>query len=402
MVWKEVAERYLRLVGEVYKKRPAYPVALKESDTGSKIIDELPQINLNHLNTLTDDTGILQHSFYSIANRDHGYCIDDNARALVAACMYYNLGKDEQIIRSINIYLAFIYHAFNRENGRFRNFMSYNRIWLEDSGSEDSHGRALWGLGVAVSHAPNKPIRDMATRLFGDAITAIEDFTSPRAWSFAIFGMSHYLEIFGGDARVRKIHEIIAGKLFELYQASFKKDWPWFEDKLTYANASLSHGLIIAGQRLSKDEMIDAGIYSLEWLLKKQSTSEEHISIIGNHDWYAINEKRSKYDQQPIEIMNLILACSSVFKLTWKKKWIDIAMKCFSWFLGHNDLGSQLYNYQTGGCKDGLHSQGTNANEGAESTLAWLISLFTMYKLFEDQVLTKEPSIKLENIINAN
>jgi len=342
----------------------------------------------------------MQHSFYTIANRDHGYCIDDNARALVAACMY--LGKDEKIIRSINIYLAFIYHAFNQENGRFRNFMSYNREWLEETGSEDSHGRALWGLGVAVNHAPNKPIRDMATRLFGDAITAIENFTSPRAWSFAIFGMSHYLEIFGGDASVRKIHETVAEKLYTLYKDSYKKDWPWFEDKLTYANASLSHGLIIAGKRLSRNDMFDAGVSSLEWLLEKQSTSEEHISIIGNHNWYAINEERSKYDQQPIEIMNLILACSSVFKFTWNKKWIDTAMKCFSWFLGHNDLSAQLYNYQTGGCKDGLHSQGTNANEGAESTLAWLISLFTMYKLFENQVLTKEPSKEIEKIINVN
>ncbi len=402
MVWKEVAERYLRLVVEVYKNRPAYPVALPESDPGSRIIDELPRINLRHFQILTDDTGMLQHSFYTIANRDHGYCIDDNARALIASCMYYNLRKDEQIMRPINIYLAFIYHAFNQELGRFRNFMSYDRAWLEETGSEDSHSRALWGLGAAVIHAPTKPIRDMATRLFSDAIASIENFTAPRAWSFAIFGMSHYLKIFGGDARVKKIHETIAEKLYTLYKDSFKKDWPWFEDKLTYANASLSHGLIIAGQRLSRIDMFNAGVSSLEWLLDKQLTSEGHISIIGNQNWYAFNEERSKFDQQPIEIMNLILACSSVFKFTGDKKWINSAMKCFSWFLGQNDLGAQLYNYQTGGCKDGLHSQGTNANEGAESTLAWLISLFTMYKLFGDQVLAKEPSKEIENIINAN
>jgi hypothetical protein len=350
----------------------------------------LPRINLHHYQVLTDNTGILQHAFFTVPNRDHGYCIDDNARALITSCMLYDSRKDDAVIKSIKIHLAFIYHAFNYEKGRFRNFMSYNRIWLEEMGSEDSHARALWGLGVAVNHAPNKPIRDMATRLFGDAITSIESFTSPRAWSFAIFGISEYLEILGGDAGVRKIQESLAEKLYSLYKDTFKPDWPWFEEKLTYANASLSHGLIIAGQRISRLDMFEAGISSLEWLIEKQISPEGHISIIGNQNWYTKNGDKSKFDQQPIETMNLIIACSTVFKYTGDKKWIDNARKCFGWFLGQNDLGAQLYNYQTGGCKDGLHSLGTNANEGAESTLAWLISLITMYKLIEDQVLAKE------------
>jgi glycosyltransferase involved in cell wall biosynthesis len=402
MVWKEVAERYLRLVGEVFEQRPAYPAtSIKVSDPIAKIIDELPRINLHHFQVLTDDTGILQHSFFTIPNREHGYTLDDNARALVVSCMYYSLRKDDQIIKSIKNYLAFIYHAFNYEKGRFRNFMSYGRIWLEEIGSEDAHARALWGLGVAVNNSPNQAIRDMATRLFGDAVEVVESFTSPRAWSFAILGAYQYLKIFGGDARVRKIQEILAEKLYTLYKDNFKPEWLWFEDILSYANANLSHGLIIAGHRLSRLDIFEAGISSLEWLIEKQMSSGGHISIIGNQNWHKKNGEQSAFDQQPIEIMNLVQTCATAFNLTGDKKWINMARKCFSWFLGQNDLGIQLYNYQTGGCKDGLQSQGANANEGAESTLAWLISLLTMYKLLEEQVLAKEPSKKADHVLDV-
>ncbi len=396
MVWKEVAERYLRLVGEVFEQRLAYPAPLIVNNSQAKIIDELPRINLHHFQVLTDDTGMLQHSFFTIPNREHGYSIDDNARALIVSCLYYNLRKDEQIIKSIKIYLAFIYHAFNHENSRFRNFMSYDRTWLEETGSEDSHARALWGLGVAVNHAPNQTIRDMATRLFGYAITPVETFTSPRAWSFAILGMYQYLETFGGDATVRKIQEILADKLYTLYKDNSKPDWPWFEDKLTYANAVLPHGLITASHRTSRLDLLEAGISSLEWLFETQLSPEGHLSVIGNQNWYKKGGERSIFDQQPIEVMNLITTCLTAFQFTGNEKWIANARKCFTWFLGQNDLGVQIYNYQTGGCRDGLQSQGTNANEGAESTLAWLISLITMYKLFDEQVLAKEPSKEVE------
>ena len=396
MVWKEVAERYLMLAGEIFTQKRAFPERHKVINPIAKIIDELPRINLHHFQILTDDTGVLQHSFFAIPDREHGYSLDDNARALIVSCMYYNLQKDEQIIKNIKIYLAFIYHSFNYKNNRFRNFMSYDRKWLEETGSEDAHARALWGLGVAVNQAPNTTIRDTATRLFGDAISVVENFTSPRAWSFSILGMFWYLETFRGDANVRKIQEILAEKLYSLYKRNYNSSWPWFEDRLTYANAVLSHGLILASQRISMDGMFDAGISTLEWLFEMQMSSEGHISIIGNKNWQKKNEEESKFDQQPLEIMNMIITCSSAFMFTGDEKWINKARKCFSWFLGQNDLGSQIYNYQTGGCRDGLHSQGTNANEGAESTLAWLISLLTMYKLFEEQVLAKGSSKKAE------
>jgi glycosyltransferase involved in cell wall biosynthesis len=401
MVWKEVAESYLRLTAEIFKQKPALPERHIVINPIAKIIDELPRINLHHFQVLTDDTGILQHSFFTIPNREHGYSLDDNARALIVSCMYHNLRKDEQIIKDIKIYLAFIYHAFNYKNNRFRNFMSYHRTWMEETGSEDAHGRALWGLGVAVNHAPNITMRDIATRLFGDAISVVENFTSPRAWSFSILGMYWYLKTFRGDARVRKIQEMLAEKLYTLYKNNYNSNWPWFEERLTYANAALAHGLIIAGQRISRADMFNAGISTLEWLFEKQLSSEGHISLIGNKNWHKKNKQETKFDQQPIEIMNLIIACSSAFMFTGDEKWINKARKCFSWFLGQNDLGAQIYNYQTGGCRDGLHSQGTNANEGAESTLAWLISILTMYKLFEEQVLAKEPSKRDKDITDV-
>lgn len=396
MVWKQVAEQYLRLISEVFKERLASPVPTSVSDPMAQIIDELPRINLNHLNTLTDSTGILQHSFFTIPNREHGYCTDDNARALIIACMYYNLHKDNQIIKNIKLYLSFLYYAFNNTEKRFRNFMSYNRNWLEEIGSEDAHGRALWGLGVAVIEAPDLTIRNMAARLFGDAINVVENFTSPRAWSFAILGSYQYLKAFSGNATVRKIQENLAEKLFTLYKKNFQPDWPWFEKILTYANANLSHALIIAGHRLSRLDMFNAGISSLEWLIEKQLSPIGYLSVIGNQGWYKKGDVISKFDQQPIEVMNLIITCSTAYRLSGENKWINMARKCFMWFLGQNDLGIPLYNYQTGGCKDGLQSQGVNANEGAESTLAWLISLLTMYKLFEDQLLSKKSYEKIE------
>jgi len=240
MIWKKVSERYINLIGKVLEQRPAFPVGHTLRDHSSNIIDEVPRINLHHYQVLSDDTGILQHAFFTVPNRDHGYTLDDNARALITTCMYYDLRKDNEILKSIKTHLAFIYHAFNYEKGRFRNFMSYNRVWLEEIGSEDAHARALWSLGVAVKQAPNKPVRDMATRLFGDAIDAAESFTSPRAWSFAILGISQYLEILTGDANVRKIQESLAERLYSLYKDTFQTDWPWFEEKLTYAQITPS------------------------------------------------------------------------------------------------------------------------------------------------------------------
>lgn len=387
-VWKSVGSQYLHLVEEILERTidrpiPQYSERLdaeipERPDT--RILGGLPEINLQHMRIMTDGTGILQHAKYSIPDRTHGYCVDDNARALIVAAMYYALRKDKDVIPLIQTYLSFLHYSFNPENGRFRNFMSYDRQWLEEIGSDDSHGRSIWGLGVAIQYAPYDSIRNMAVRLFLDGLPDVESFKSPRAWAFVIIGLHAYMEIFGGDSTVRRLRTLLAEKLFALFQKGSGTDWLWCEDKLTYANAKLPHALIMAGQWIPNPDMFKMGIDSLTWLLEKQKAPEGHLSVIGNVNWHNRNGLTSTFDQQPIEIMCLIGACAAAFRSTGEMKWLDQGHRCLGWFLGSNDLNEQIYDFKTGGCCDGIQPTGINANQGAESTLCWLLSLLSMYE----------------------
>jgi glycosyltransferase involved in cell wall biosynthesis len=386
MVWKTVGSEYINLVGEVLERTTDRLIPQYAERPDARILGGLPEINLQHMRIMTDSTGILQHAKYSIPNRTHGYCVDDNARALIVASMYYSLRKDKDIIPMIQTYLSFLHYSFNSENGRFRNFMSYDRQWLEEIGSEDSHGRSIWGLGVVIKYAPHDSIRNMAVRLFLDGLTAVENFQSPRSWAFVIIGLHAYMEVFGGDTTARRLRTLLAEKLFGLFQKNTGADWLWCEDTLTYANAKLSHALILAGQWIPSPEMFKMGIDSLNWLLKKQNAPEGHLSVIGNLNWHSRDGITSNFDQQPIEAMCLIEACVEAFRSTGEMKWIDQGNRCLGWFLGSNDLNEQIYDFKTGGCCDGLQAAGLNANQGAESTLSWLISLLSMYEILGQMV----------------
>jgi glycosyltransferase involved in cell wall biosynthesis len=378
MIWKEVARSYVRLVSEAMEERISTPRPHHSEKYLSTLIEELPEPNLKHLRVMTDDTGIIQHANYATPDRFHGYCSDDNARALAAACMHFWQTEDHSVLSLLHTYLSFLHHAFNRDTGRFRNFMSFDRRWLEDTGSEDSHGRTMWGLGAAVRFSPNSSIRDHATHLFNHGLPALEALQSPRAWAFSIIGLHHYLATYGGDASARRMRNDLAEQLFVLFEKNAGGEWLWFEDIVAYANAKLSQALILAGQWMPNPEMFDAGVTSLRWLLQQQLTPEGHISLIGNARWWVRDGERSSFDQQPIDAMALIEACVEAYVSTRDTCWLEQARTCFGWFLGRNDLRTPMYNFVTGGCHDGLEPDGVNANQGAESTLAWLMSLLTM------------------------
>jgi len=385
-VWKAVAGKYLNLCREVRERTVDQPIPQYAKRADTRILGGLPEINLQHMRVMTDGTGILQHAKYSIPDRTHGYCVDDNARALIVAAMYYSLHQDREVIPLIQTYLSFLHYSFNPENGRFRNFMSYDRRWLEEIGSDDSHGRSIWGLGVVIQHAPHDSIRNMAVRLFLDGLTVVEDFKSPRSWAFVILGLHAYMEVFGGDTTARRLRTLFAEKLFRLFQEGSHVDWLWCEDTLTYANAKLPHALILAGQWIPSPEMFKLGIDALTWLLEKQHAPEGHLSVIGNLNWHSRGGLTSNFDQQPIEVMGLIGACAAAFRATGEMKWLDQGHRCLGWFLGNNDLNEQIYDFKTGGCCDGIQPTGVNANQGAESTLSWLISLLSMYEILGQMI----------------
>lgn len=336
--------------------------------------DALPDIDLRHMLRMTDSTGMLQHARYGVPDPDHGYCVDDNCRALIAAVLYSRLfGYDEQAA-PVARYLAFLAHAFNKENGRFRNFMQYDRAWLEDAGSEDSHGRCLWALGFAAGMAHGVCFAGLARELFSSAVGAVSEFRYYRPWCFTLLGIHHFRSA-GGEQR--PLYADVEAELLDRLLARFDEhasdDWPWCDDILTYDNARIPQALLLAGRDLGRDDAVERGLRALEWLLDAQTAPDGHLSIIGNEGWYPKGGEPAAFDQQPLEACALVDACLCARRVTGDERWDDHALTCFEWFSGRNDLGAVMYDSVTGGGRDGLASWGVNQNQGAESTLAWVL-----------------------------
>jgi len=398
-VWKEVSRKYLQVFSEVRQSRIRNPRPRHFYVENIKAITnfELPEIKLDHLKAFTDDTGILQHANYTIPDRTHGYCTDDNARALLVAAM------GQKYLPTVGLgldflsghYLGFLLYAYNEKNGRFRNFMTYSRQWMEETGSEDAHGRALWCLGKAVAFFDDPGHLAMSTTLFNKALRAAENFYSPRAIAFSLVGIHGYLYKFPGDSDVRRIREVLADRLFNQFNNNGTDDWPWLENALNYANGKLPHALLLSGQWMQRNDMIDMGLKSLTWLLAIQ-TEDNHFVPIGSTGWYEKGGPRARFDQQPVEANAMIEACVEAFNITRDQTWFDNAAMCFNWYLGHNDLNMPLYDPKTGGCRDGLMADGINQNQGAESSLAWLLSLMTLQKLYADEILNQPSSQKID------
>jgi hypothetical protein len=276
-------------------------------------------------------------------------------------------------------YLAFLWLAFNGETGRFRNFLGYDRRWLEEVGSEDSHGRALWALGTVLGHSHDAGLRGATGRLFEVAVPATLTFSSPRAWAYSILGMQAYLDWFPQDRVIQGARNTLANQLLDIYDRCHSEKWRWFEKSLSYANARMSQALILAGWRSDNHRMIEAGMDSLKWLVAEQHRGDETMFVpIGCSGFFTEGDTKARFDQQPVEACATVSACLEVYRMTEESQWLDEARRVFSWFLGKNDLQAPLYDVSTGGCRDGLHPDRVNENQGAESTLSFLMALLEM------------------------
>ena len=376
MIWPQVARRYIQSFERARTERRHFAAAEFAVKPLDKRPPDVPPLKLEHLHHLTDNTGILQHATFTIPDYRQGYTTDDNARALLVSALLEELGNKEALGFATR-YLAFLSFAFNPETKRFRNFMDYQHNWLEDRGSDDSHGRALWALGTVLGHSGTPTLHSMAGRLFQQSLPAIRETTSPRAWAFAILGIHEYLARFAGDRRAGQVQEELAGRLLALYRDNRQDDWRWFENSLSYCNAALPHALLLCGQSAPDARMVEVGLESLQWLaeLQRPEGPTGHFVPIGSNGFYTRGAERARFDQQPVEAQAMVSACLAAAQTAVGKSWHKEAWTAFEWFLGRNDLNLPLYDPTTGGCRDGLHPDRPNENQGAESTLAFLQTL---------------------------
>ncbi len=383
--WPVTARAYMATFQRARFERSLHPRATHPDDTAADALnsmEDLPMLNTGHLLAMTDDTGMLQHAIFSVPNTREGYTTDDNARALIVSTFLdkrIGVKQREEYLSLSRRYLAFLWLAFHSDTGRLRNFLGYDRRWLEEVGSEDSHGRALWALGSVLGHARNAGLRGAAGRLFQAAVPAVSTFSSPRAWAFSVLGLQAYLDWFPDDRAMQNVRNMLANRLLDIYERSHSENWHWFEKSLAYSNARLPQALILAGGRSNNQRMIAAGIESLEWLVAAQHCDDGEIFVpIGSNGSFAEGAEKARFDQQPVEACATISACLEAYRLTHEERWREEADLVFRWFLGKNDLRVPLYDATTGGCRDGLHPDRVNENQGAESTLSFLMALLEM------------------------
>ena len=386
MVWNCAAQKYMKSFERIYNERLRNPRATFSAQNTEKTLDRLPALNLDHLHRMTDQTGIVEHAVFVVPNYREGYTTDDNARALIVTTLLEELdfcvpaGSADLSSR----YLAFLWIAFDPTTKRFRNSLSYERQWQEPQDSEDSHGRAIWGLGTLLGRSKNTGLRGAAGRLFELAVPAAVEFKSPRAWAFALLGLQEYLDSFPGDCAALSASDALASRLLNSYRANRAGDWNWFENILAYSNARLPQALIRAGTRAANKEMVSAGVEALNWLMSiERCEVNGHFVPIGSHGFYSKNTEKARFDQQPVEACAVVSACLEAYRSTGKGRWRREAWRAFNWFLGDNDLQIALYDSTTGGCRDGLHPDRANENQGAESTLSFLMALLELRKLEE-------------------
>jgi glycosyltransferase involved in cell wall biosynthesis len=386
MIWKRVAQGYMESFARVRSDRMKSPHVQFSARVTPKSLNQLPELKLNQLKRLTDDTGMFQHAIFTIPNYREGYTTDDNARALIFTVLAQTRNDqtekgDSTVDLSVR-YLSFLEHAFNPEKGRFRNFLGYDRRWKEAGGSEDCHGRALWALGTVLGRSQDQGLRSAAGRLFEFSLPAAVEFSSPRAWAYTILGIQEYLGSYPGDRDAQKVRSVLSRRLLEMYESIRSPDWQWFENVLAYGNARLPQSMLLTGSACADDRMISAGLEALDWLLAQQRCDiNGHFVPIGSQGFYRQGGEKARFDQQPIEAAGAVSACLQAYRVTGDSRWRSEAWSAFNWFLGDNDLQLPLYDSVSGGCRDGLHPDRANENQGAESTLSFLMALLEMSSL---------------------
>jgi hypothetical protein len=383
MVWSKSAEHYLSTFAAARKNRSERSLKVVPRRTADSRELQLPDLGFEHLKRMSDSTGMLQHARFTLPNYAEGYCIDDNARALMLTVQLEKRGVGGEEIAALGTrYASFVDYAYNAEVGKFRNFMGYDRRWLETTGSEDSQARALWALGTCVGHTQRRELRAWAAELFTRALPGIADTDSPRAWAFAVLGIKEYLRRLRGDRRAASMQVELVTRLVGLYERTKTADWHWFEDVVAYDNARLSQAVIAtAGKNPEMAGALEIGLESLRWLVEAQRAERGHFRPIGSNGFYRRGEPRARFDQQPLEAHATVSACSEAYQVTGDRFWVTEARRAFGWFLGQNDLDTSVYNPDSGGCRDGLHVDRVNLNEGAESTLAFLSALVEIQAL---------------------
>jgi glycosyltransferase involved in cell wall biosynthesis len=378
MVWSNTAGLYMDCF-EMAIRQGTAPCPTAAASKCLPRPHESPELNLDHLYRMTDSTGIFQHASFTKPNLAEGYCTDDNARALILAVLLGQMEDAPRRVRTLaSTYAAFLKYAFDPKTGRFHNFLGLDRCWLDELGSEDAHGRAIWALGTALARSPHWSSQASAEWLFTRALPAVTHFTSPRAWAFSLIGIDEYLRHRDHDCPANDLRKDLTNRLMTIFDKVARPDWTWFEDGLTYDNAKLAHALIVSGRATAQTAVYERGIQALRWLVGVQTSIRGQLRPVGSNGFYQRKGVRADFDQQPIEAHSTISACLEAYWATADLWWYEQAQRAFDWFLGWNDLGLELYTPETGGCRDGLHSDRANENQGAESMLAFLLSLAEM------------------------
>ncbi len=378
MVWGNVAHLYMETFRKARRARLHWaPKTIKtlEEQNGS-----LPAIRLDHLRRLTDSIGLFQHARYTLPYYAEGYCTDDNARALMLMVLLEELGTAVGEVEELSHrYAAFVHHAMNPKTRRFRNFLGFDRRWLEEVGSEDCQGRVLWALGTCIGRSKTTSLQTWAVPLFERLLPEVTDMTSPRAWALALLGIHEYFRRLSGDRMVNQVRDVLTQRLIQRFEDAARADWLWFEEVVTYANARLPHALILSGRWTGDERAYEIGLKALRWLVQVQTADGGHFRPIGTEGGYPQGGHRAQFDQQPIEAQAMVSACLEAYHATEDRFWLRQAQNAFEWFLGRNDLGLPLYDSRTAGCYDGLQVDRVNQNQGAESTLAFLLALTEMH-----------------------